>query len=458
MSLEASIAVNRFGLGATRGEISAAEHNPQEYLLSQLRSPELISDSILPTTVDALTAFKDFRRQRKEFKKMKLQMSEDTGSSLRANERVPNIGTEIYNAEVRARLNTIAKTETPFAERLCLFWTNHFAISAIMSKIASMSGAFEREAIRPNVTGNFFDLLLASTQHPAMLFYLDNVSSFGPNSRAGQKRNKGLNENLAREILELHTVGVDGGYSLDDIQELAKAITGWSVVKPDRVRANRNGFIFRRSAHEGGDRIVLGKQYKNTRSEEMGRQILLDLANHPATARHIATKLARYFVSDNPPESMVADMENAFLKSKGELVPVYHSMLSHKDAFSENMGKFKSPLDLLASIMRGFDIVKNFEIFQDGLAIMGQKMWSPPSPKGWPDEKIHWATSDGLKTRLDFAVHFSKQIPVNFDVNEMASQVLGQTLRDETQTAIRRAADQSQALAILVMSPEFQNR
>ena len=458
MNRTSATAVNRFGLGAAPGEINQVGSDPVGYFVEQLTAVPSLSGENFISTANAISDFRQFRQKRKENKLKQAEMEQSGSEENPSMDRIPNLGFEIYQAELRARLKVFSTTKKPFAERLCLFWANHFAISARSARLASLAGAYEREAIRPNILGNFKDLLVACSQHPAMLIYLDNINSFGPNSRAGRNREKGLNENLARELLELHTLGVDGGYTLNDIQELAKAITGWSVVRAKSTEPSSNGFLFNGRAHESGSRTVLGTVYKNTGSTEMGENILADMAKHPATAKHIARKLATYFVSDTPTPEMISVMENAFLKHDGELLPVYEAMLTHRDAFNEELGKFKSPIDLIASTARGFEVRRDFDPLENGLSVMGQKLWAPPSPKGWPDSRIHWATTDGIKTRLDFAVFFSNRNPIKFDVQERARELLGPNIRTETLTEIQRAEDLPQAVAILVMSPEFQHR
>lgn len=438
--------VNRYCLGAGRGEREQVGPDPVSYLMRQLDQSPVVFGPNLPNSADAITAFRDFRKQRRKARRKKKKM------------KVANVGRQLYNAEVRARLKTFVDTSTPFAERLCLFWSNHFAISAIAAPIASVAGAFEREAIRPHIGGNFADMVLASSQNPAMLLYLDNAKSIGPTSKVGRRKQRGLNENLARELLELHTLGVNGGYSQDDIQQLALAITGWSVAGPKARQVKSGSFVFRRRAHEPGERTVLGKTYRHTGSAEQGRRILVDMANHPSTARHIAFKLARHFIADSPPKDLLKEMEQAFLDNHGELLPVYETMLRHPTAFDPKPGKFKTPIEFVASVARGLQIDRNYRFWIRGLTVMGQKFWAPPSPKGWPDTDDKWMSSNTLKTRLDFSVAASRKIPNGVDVPELARIMLGSRLSDETSLSVRRAADQSQAITLMLMSPEFQRR
>ena len=194
--------------------------------------------------------------------------------------------------------------------RLVMFWSNHFCVSANKGPVRGMAGAYEREAIRPHVLGRFVDMLLAVERHPAMLVYLDNHVSIGPNSRAGLNRGLGLNENLAREILELHTLGVGGGYTQEDVTNLARILTGWTVANLANPVGEPGRFFFAPARHEPGAWTVLGKRYGEA-GMAAGEAVLRDLARHPATARHIARKLARHFVSAEPPAALVARLTPA---------------------------------------------------------------------------------------------------------------------------------------------------
>ena len=236
------------------------------------------------------------------------------------------------------------------------------------------------------------------------------------------------------------------------------AITGWSVAGPKSRRVKSGSFIFRRRAHEPGIRNVLGKTYVNTRSLEQGRRILADMAHHPPTARHIAFKLARHFITDVPPNDLLKDMEHAYLDSAGELLPVYEAMLRHPVAFDPKSRKFKTPIEFVASAARGLEIDRNYQFWIRGLSVMGQKLWAPPSPKGWPDTDDKWMSSDTLKTRLDFSAAASRKIPNGVDVLQLATIMLGNRLSYETSLSVRRAAYQSQAITLMLMSPEFQRR
>ena len=260
----------------------------------------------------------------------------------------------------------------------------------------AVAGLLENEAIRPNVSGKFADLLMAVEKHPAMILYLDNQRSVGPGSELGRRANRrrserqtGLNENLAREILELHTLGVDGGYTQDDVTSFAKIITGWSIGGSNERGRFADGvpgrFEFREIIHEPGDQFVLGRRYSQTGIRQ-GEAVLRDLAAHPATARHIAAKLARHFAADDPPQELVDKLAAAFLESDGDLPAVYQVLVESPACWADNFAKYKTPHDYVVSALRAFNHEpENPRFIIAALDLMGQAPYRPGSPAGWPD-------------------------------------------------------------------------
>src|SRR5256885_1257107 len=217
--------------------------------------------------------------------------------------------------EARAHYEPAINADIGFVERLVWFWSNHFCVNA---DATVMAGAYEREAIRPHVLGRFADMLLAAESHPAMLIYLDNAQSMGPNSVAGVNRDRGLNENLAREILELHTLGVRTVYTQEDVTSFAKVITGWTLLTTETNPHHGGEFLYHPRMHEPGAQTVLGKAYRDT-GVEQGRAVFADLARHQATAKHIAGKLARHFIADDPPPPLVERLTQRFIETDGDL-------------------------------------------------------------------------------------------------------------------------------------------
>ncbi|MGH8722406.1 MAG: DUF1800 domain-containing protein, partial [Burkholderiales bacterium] len=296
------IALNPFGLGAAYGELDRVAGDPRGWLADQLARP-----AALPPELASFATGSDHARDIVNAVQDKSVLKEQFRKKARA----------IYLEEAGQRTLAAIRATTPLIERLVHFWSNHFTVSVAGKPIlALLAGAFEREAIRPHVTGRFQDMLRAAVSHPAMLLYLDNVTSFGPNSRGGRARDKGLNENLAREILELHTLGVDGGYTQADVQEFAKILTGWSVGRPKSAEAGR--FRFHGIVHEPGDKRLLGKRYREDGMAE-GEAALADLARHPSTARFIARKFARHFIADQPPAAAVDRLAAVFRDRDGDL-------------------------------------------------------------------------------------------------------------------------------------------
>ena len=385
---------------------------------------------------------------------------------------------ELVQGDIRARLVTAATTQRPFAERLAMFWTNHFTVTVLKGTTRGLVGAFEREAIRPHIAGRFQDLLRASTTHAAMLRYLDNQQSAGPHSLVVQRlarrreagdasaaRLSGLNENLAREVLELHTLGAAhaggahgpwGGYTQADVTALAAVLTGWrgagEVARPE----------FEPNWHEPGDKLVLNKRYAS--GPQALEELLADLTRHPSTARHIATKLARHFVADDPPAALVQRLAAAFSRSGGDLPAVYAALIDAPEAWQPTLSKLKSPEEFVVSTAR---LLRQNErqgdrvlarVADAGIGSMGQRMHAAPSPAGWPDRAEEWLGPEALWQRVEWASRVAERIGPMTDARQLAQASLGERLSAATKQQIDRAADPSQALALLLMSPEFQRR
>jgi uncharacterized protein (DUF1800 family) len=390
-------------------------------------------------------------------------------------------------ADIDARYRWAASTDASFVERLTRFWSNHFAVSVDKGPARLYAAPMEREAIRPHVLGNFNDLLLAVETHPAMLRYLDNVASVGADStfatratrrmermaaqgNAAPKRKLGLNENLAREIMELHTLGVDGGYKQTDVVEFARAITGWGTLMPrDRQSgggdvpgaSSSTGFVFRDAAHEPGERVVLGKRYAQE-GQVQGQAILRDLALHPATAQHLSLKLARHFVADEPPPTLVARMAQAYLGSRGDLTHVYTTLIDSPEAWSPSARKFKTPDDFVVSAMRAGDIAfdRDPRVLTQLLEHLGQPVFNPRSPAGYPDTAADWMAGDGLWKRIQAAEALADRVAVA-QQNPLAaaqSSLGAEPVTGDFAAGLRRAGSPREGLALLFASPAFQWR
>jgi uncharacterized protein (DUF1800 family) len=370
-----------------------------------------------------------------------------------------NVIQKTFRTEALARLQRANQVECGFAERLVVFWSNHFCISANKGGLARMwAGSFEREAIRPNVLGRFADMLKAVEQHPAMLFFLDNQQSLGPDSRAGINRQRGLNENLAREIMELHTLGVNGGYTQDDVTSLARVITGWTFAGRQGVLGTPGSFVFNANAHEPGAQRVLGKVYE-ANGVAQGEAVLSDIARHPSTAKFIATKLARHFVADDPTPALVARLVDVFTKTDGDLRLLANALIDADEAWTAPLSKMRSPYEYLVATGRIFARVpEDPGRYLGNLNLLGQPLWSPAGPNGFPDTNAAWAAPEGMKLRLDIASQASGRLPDALDPREMLELAAADAASEETRRTIERAETRQQAMALLLMSPEFQRR
>ncbi len=366
---------------------------------------------------------------------------------------------EFFLAEVDARFNgTIREPVIGIGERLAMFWANHFAVAVGKGPaVRILAGAYEREAIRPHVFGRFEDMLLAVETHPAMLFFLDNRQSVGPDSKASGHGKRGLNENLAREIMELHTLGVDGGYTQRDVTSLSRIITGWTVVGAEGRLGTPGTFAFNRAAHEPGSQTLLGVSYPDD-GVGQGRAALRDLAHHPATARHIALKLARHFVADVPPPDLVASLAATYTKTGGDLSAVYQTLIASEAAWNPTLVKIRSPLEYFVALLRASGERPKPNVIMARLNAMGQPLWNPSGPNGFPDTVDAWASSEGLATRIDVASLVANQTPGRTDPRRFATETLGSLLSADTQDAISRAETKAQAVSIAFLSPEFQRR
>jgi uncharacterized protein (DUF1800 family) len=490
----ALVALNRFGFGArggAAGDFGNAASDPRGFVKAELGRPNAALLDVpglasTPALARAMFEYQDEVKQARAAAKAAnmakaeaqtgVDRSEGRGqpmapkaanasgmSAMKHGAAKPgmpvNVVQKTYRAEALARIQRATIADCGFVERLVTFWSNHFCVSASKGQPARMwAGAFEREAIRPHVLGHFPDMLKAVEQHPAMLFFLDNQQSIGPDSRAGQRRKRGLNENLAREIMELHTLGVGSGYTQADVTSFARMITGWTYVG----RAGRLGepgtFIFNANAHEPGPQRLLGKTYDDTGIGQ-GEAALANIARHPATAKFIATKFVRHFVADDPPPALVARLQGVFTKTDGDLKAMTLALVDSDEAWHAPPTKMRSPYEyLIASGRLLARIPEDPGRYLGGLNMLGQPLWTPPGPNGFPDTTAAWAAPEGMKLRLDIAARISSRIAPGIDPRELLEVAMADAASNETRQAVARAETREQALALLLMSPEFQRR
>jgi uncharacterized protein (DUF1800 family) len=307
-----------------------------------------------------------------------------------------------FRNDAQARFRHGSEQGIGFAERLALFWSNHFCVSISKNGIVrAAAGAMEREAVRPHALGRFADMLVAVEKHPAMIVYLDNRFSVGPGSRAGRnRRGAGLNENLAREILELHTLGVDGGYTQADVGAFARILTGWTLTGPGEAFGQAGAFGFADFRHEPGPQRLLGREYGGDTVAE-GEKALADLARHPATAKHLARKLARHFVADEPPAALVQRLADVFTKTDGDLQAMARALVLAPEAWDTPLMKIRTPYEFVMQGQRLFVPPADPGVAIHWLNLLGQPLWNPPGPNGFPDATDHWVSPEGIRVRLD---------------------------------------------------------
>jgi uncharacterized protein (DUF1800 family) len=454
--LDGAIAATRFGLGARPGQIEDASGDPRAWLVAQIKAdgapqPEPRS----PTSGERLAELREYQRQRT----LARQSGDAKSDPVKMAAKLIR---DDAGADFMARVRLAATTDDDFAERWALFFANHFTVSAAKGATATLIGPFEQEVIRPHAFGRFEDMLVASSQHPAMLIYLDQAQSIGPDSQAATRaarggRKVGLNENLAREIMELHTVGLEAGYSQADVTEFARAMTGWSLGRLDQSQEPM-GFMFRPFAHEPGARTIMGRRYAED-GEGQARAVLADLAASPHTARHLALKIGRHFVSDQPPASLTARLARAYLESSGRLDVVARALVAAPEAWVSPPAKVKTPYEFLVSSWRAMGVPPD----QGGamaaaMTSMGQRPFSAPSPKGWPEEAAAWASPDSIVKRMAWSETFAARAAGQSDPIQVAENALGSRLGPLAAQTIARAETRAEGLSILLMSPEFQRR
>ncbi len=421
-------ALIRFGLGR-RGDDPLPD-DPKAWLRSQITEPDRF---VMPGALSTAQCLQNWR----------LDSTEPLAEGSRVNQTL--------RAEKIGQMNNALVTPAPFRERLVWFWTNHFAVSLNRLECKPVIGAYIREAIRPHVTGKFGDMLLAVMRHPAMLLYLDNWSSTGPDSPVGRARGVGINENLARECMELHTMSPASGYTQADVTSFAQVITGWTI---DFGRAEP-GFAFNPTAHQPGAKTVMGQSFPE--GEQGGIAALAWFANHPATHDFLATKLVRHFVHDDPPPDAVRRIAGVLRDTGGDLGAASLALIDLPGAWAP-MTKLRNPMDYIAACARAVEATPvTTDIAAEMMDGLGQPLWTPPLPNGWADRAEAWAGPEALLRRAELASKVSSRHP-DPDPAEVANAVLGPYLRAETLQAIRFAGSRRGGMVCLMASPEFMRR
>lgn len=446
-----STALRRFGYGAMPSQEIAV--SPKSWLIDQVDNYDPYPDTLrgLPGSIEIAEQFAEYRSiDREDF--------EERRAARRA------LRGHVRDA-VNARISLAIETSDHFSERLVHFWANHFAISTEKRGAGPLAGSFEQEAIRPHIFGKFSTMLSAAEMHPAMLLYLDQAQSIGPNSRRGLRvaqrgrRQAGLNENLAREILELHTLGVRSGYTQADVTEFAKALTGHTVPASGRNRRYRQtqdgdiSYAFIEALHEPGPKTVLGKIYKANGAREAA-QILSDLASNQATAKNIATKLARHFSSDEPSQPLVNRLENDFLESGGDLLSLTLTLVNSPEVWSSEQNKFLTPWDWSISSARAIQPTAFAPAqIRRMMRNLGQDLWRPGSPAGFEDKTSRWAAPESLHRRVEAAQTLGRR-GARHDARLLGPKLFSGIWSEHSALAVARAESPAQAMALLLASPE----
>lgn len=457
IDLDEAISAIRFGYGIHPER--PAPTTP-EALLQGLRG----QDPALPGVGPDLQGRLDLRRKiyttRREARKAG---DSPEGAKLQAALKRLNrrLGT-LTNADAKHLYVSALHAPSPFRERLVHFWTDHFTIAA--DNRIRESGVYDliNGRIRPHVNGSFRDMLVAVTTHPEMLLYLNQAQAAGPNSIAGKRRKRGLNENLAREVMELHTLGVGGPYSQTDVREFAELLTGMS--------SGRDGFAFNPRMAEPGAETVLGRAYGSDGEAKLGdvTRALGDLALHPQTAQHLAEKMLRHFVGGTPDPDLARRMASAYLDADSDLIPMYRVMLNADQSWSLPLVKAKTPFEFIISTLRALhghvpDIAEvipaqirtNIRMPMDR---MGQPLLRPTGPDGWPEAPETWITPSGLAERIDWASELVQQYARTVDPRAFVEQALGPVASPLLQRAVAGAETRHEGVALVLVSPEFNRR
>jgi len=366
-------------------------------------------------------------------------------------------------ADFRATLARMATSPDGLRERLVLFWADHFTVVGKNNDNdwAPYVSSYVEDAIRPHVSGRFRDMLIAVTTHPMMLHYLDQDRSMGPESVAGQQRQKGLNENLARELMELHTLGVGGPYSQDDVRELAELLTGLTL--------DGGAMTFRPRWAEPGPETVLGRVYPERPGLAPIEAALNDLAVHATTAEHIARKLAVHFVADDPDPDLVAALRTTFMDSGGDLAAVTEALISHPAAWAPERRKVRQPVEFLAASLRALGVSGEWitgrepketdELFMVPMAEMGQPWQQAGGPNGWPEEAEAWVTPQGVAARINWAMTRPERLVAELpDPRVFVETALGPDMSEAVATAAYAAERPDEGVGLVLASAEFQRR
>lgn len=450
------IAETRFGTGVSPRRKPPASI---DHMLVALRGPDVMAKRF---PIEGFSTFKERILSYNEARRVERKQAGSAAGRKASEQRKSEsqAARAAYDKMFRNALLRRVHTATGLNERLSFFWADHFTARGKSQLVRFATSPYIEEAIRPHIAGKFEDMLIAAITHPLMLYFLNQNASVGPNSRVGKQRGLGLNENLAREALELHTLGVDGPYSQQDVRQLAELFTGLTVDRDIE-------FFFRKQTAEPGAEQVLGKVYGPETDLSHVHAVLRDLARHPATARHISRKLARHFIADAPDTELVTHMTGRYLETDGSLFDVYAAMLSHPASWQAKAQNVKAPIDFVSSAMRALNINAPMLTTLDQrttraalmapMELMGQPWEQPLGPDGWPEGNEHWINPQFMAARVSWALSAPQAIlPKLPDPRDFARKILGPVLTPEVAFAAEAAENRWEGIALVLVSPAFQ--
>lgn len=450
--------LNRLSFGPRPGDIDRiAATGIKAYIQSQLQPESIPYSAELRRQLDGLETLQ--MSPVPLLKNPDLQQSnQQSAQEKRRNSRMWT--RKVFDQSVEARLRRAIGSDRQLEEVMVEFWFNHFNVFAGNGLSRLWVGAYEREAIRPHVFGHFRDLLGATARHPAMLFYLDNWLNSAPNSKRPRGKFRGLNENYARELMELHTLGVDGGYSQDDIVACCRIFTGWSMTRSARQAGNDSGFHFDANRHDFSDKVFLGTTIKGRGIAE-GEQALDILARHPSTARHISYKLAQYFVADEPPANLVNSLERRFRQTDGDIRAVLETLFESGEFWNHKYynSKFKTPYQYIISAVRatGAENPQIKSLF-GALRQMEMPLYGCRTPNGYKNTRDAWLNPDAILRRVSFATLLGQGRWVGGKVDAaMLAKTLGNNFSDRTLEVIETSPVKLRS-GLILGSPEMMRR
>jgi uncharacterized protein (DUF1800 family) len=452
--------MNRLSLGPSLEQVQQIQKQGIEaYIQSQLQPQKLSYSADLKQKLQPLEtliftpaqAFKEREQIEKTADELKLSRQEKQKSRRQFEQK-------FLQQARRGRLLLALESPRHLEEVMVDFWYNHFNVFASKGgETHILFSSYEQQAIRPHALGKFRQLLGATARHPGMLYYLDNWQNTDPNSKKAKGRFKGINENYARELLELHTLGVDGGYSQKDVMELARILTGWGLPNNPKRSTDEDGFYFDRDRHDFTDKVLLGKTIKGRGIEE-GEEALDLLASHPSTAKFISYKIAQLFVSDTPPESIVKKLSQQFLETDGNIAAILKTLFNSDEFWDTQYynTKFKTPYRYVTSVMRAIGTVSNFQPIDGILNQLGMPLYECPTPDGYKNTQAAWLNPDTMIRRSSLSVPLSRGLlhdgkPIDAD---RLSQTLEGLLSANTLDVINKSPANLKA-ALMLGCPEF---